>query len=183
MRDIRLRNTAAVLRCLPILGIAMWIVSACSNAGCLENQNALPKAGFKDAATGKTISIDSIEVGGIGAPNDTLINAGRAISSVYLPFRVANDTALFYFKYLESGLQKYNIADTITFHYTSTPQLVSADCGLMAFYEILDVYYTRNIIDSVAVTDPHVTNYDATRIEIYFKTAAEDESDDTTDES
>lgn len=64
------------------------LASSCSNVGCTENQNSVPLAGFYSMQTGEKIAPDSLAVGGVDAPNDTLLlGPGSRVSSLYLPFR------------------------------------------------------------------------------------------------
>lgn len=151
--------------------IAVIAMHACNTSGCTENQNALPLAGLYSSSTGAAISVDSLAIGGVGAPNDSLLYDGSSAASVvYLPLRSTTQSTSFYFKYRIAALNNPALNDTITFAYSSTPTFVSEQCGAMYFYRINRVAYTRHLIDSVAVTDSLITNTDLERIKIYFRT-------------
>lgn len=156
--------------------ISASIISGCSSSGCLENQNSIPLAGFYSKNTLKSIAIDSISIGGIGAPSDSLItDNGQGVSQVYLPFRSSTESVSFYIHYNQEALNYDIFNDTITFDYTSIPYFVSEECGAMYFYSIKKMEYTRHIIDSISITDSLVKNTDIERIKIYFRTSETEE--------
>ncbi|MDE6651000.1 MAG: hypothetical protein K2K08_01175 [Paramuribaculum sp.] len=159
------------LICL-IIGAVAW---CCNTVGCMQNQSSIPLAGFYDGSTDKKISLDSITVFGIGAPNDSSLISTRTASMVYLPFRSDNTSTSFCFRYLAKHLDHPELNDTISFTYTSQPKFVSEECGAMYFYTITGVRYTTHLIDSVAVTDSLINNLDTERIKIFFRVAHEEE--------
>ena len=153
----------------------MSALSACNTSSCIENQSSLPMAGLYAAGSGSSISVTSMEVGGVGAPGDSLLYTGNtAVSSLYLPFRSAERSTSFYFLYLGDNAPQ---PDTITFDYDSTPYFVSEECGAMFNYVITGVEYTRHAIDSVAVTDSIVNNLDLGRIKIFMRVNEEEEEE------
>lgn len=148
------------------------IASSCNNSGCTENQNSLPLAGFYSMSTQEKIALDSISIGGVNAPDDSLlVNNGKGVSSVYLPFRSSRQSSSFFIHYEQKDLSSPALNDTITFDYTSFPVFVSEECGAMYHYTITNTAYTRHILDSVSVTDPVITNIDMERIKLFFRTA------------
>lgn len=172
MRSIRKSGLNAFSALLACAVTVVTAVSGCNTSGCLDNRNALPLAGFYSSATGKTISVDSVEIGGVGAPNDTLLATARyAISQTYLPFRATRDTTSFYIRYVSHVLNRPELYDTLTFAYTSHPELMSEECGVSYVYHITGLEHTFHLIDSVTVTDSIVNNLDMERIHIYFRTS------------
>lgn len=163
-----MRKGAALLLAIVITSV---IFGGCSTSGCLENQNSLPLAGFYSSQTGTEISIDSVQIGGVGAPNDSLLLKSGSASTLYMPFRSRSEVTSFYFRYTQKLLMEYGIEDTVTFHYKSIPYFASEECGAMYQYRITKVTTTNNLIDSVGVTDSLITNLDIERIKIYFRTA------------
>lgn len=153
--------------------------TSCSTDGCLDNQNSLPLAGFYSSVTGQPIAIDSIDIGGVGAPHDSLLHAtGVTISEIYLPFRSTSPTTSFYFHYTQKQLDAPEFNDTIFFRYNSEPYFASEECGAMYRFSIKEVRYTTHIIDSVAITDSVITNADAQRIMIFMRTREADQPDE-----
>ncbi len=152
--------------------VLLSVISGCNTSGCLENRNSLPLAGFYSSSTGNAITIDSVEIGGVGAPNDTLLATARyAIKEVYLPFRSTTESTSFFVRYVSRGLNNPELYDTLTFGYTSEPRLMSEECGIAYLYHINYMSHTSHLIDSVAVTDSTINNQDLERIRIYFRTS------------
>ncbi len=144
-------------------------MAGCNTLGCLDNGSSLPLAGFF-APDGQIIQLDSLAIGGVGAPNDSLlITPGTKVSEVYLPLRsTASSTSyVIHYAYRELDADIYN--DTITLDYTSIPYFVSEECGAMYYYHIDRMGYTTHLIESIELTDSLITNVDQQRIKIYMR--------------
>lgn len=151
-------------------------LASCNTTGCTENRNAVPLASFLDATTDKAISLDSIEITGVGQPNDSVLSApGRAVSQVYLPMRPTHDDVAWCFAYKWKGLDIEEFNDTITFSYTSLPFFASADCGAYYKYQITEMTYTDHLIHHVEVIDSLITNIDKVYVNIYFRVQPDDQ--------
>lgn len=150
-------------------------VSSCSTTGCTDNRTSLPLAGFYAEGSGSTISLDSLDIGGIGAPADSLLlAAGERATQVYLPLRSQYSTTSFFIAYRYEALDFDFLNDTITFDYDSTPYFASEECGAMMRYRITALRYTRHILDSIAIVaaDSVITNADIENLRLYFKTTS-----------
>ncbi len=165
-------------RSLTIFLLVVMAVS-CNNNGCLDNQSSIPQAGFYSYETLKSVAITKLSVGGIGAPDDSLLLKNSTASSVYLPFRSEAGKSSFYFLYGEEALAQYDIVDTITFFYDSQPYFASEECGAMFRYRITGVKHTNWVIDSVGISDSLVTNVPLETIGIYFRTSTPDQPSTT----
>ena len=167
-----------VVQTMAAIAVATGMLTAatgCSTSGCTDNRSSLPLAGFYAVDTGSTIALDSIDVGGVGAPGDSLLlAAGEAATEVYLPFRSEQSTATFFIAYRYKELDRPELVDNITFGYEATPYFASEECGAMMCYRITSVTYTRHLLDSVAVipTDSVITNADIENLRLYFKTSS-----------
>lgn len=154
--------------------ISLFVIASslcsCSTDGCTENQSSIPLAGFYAVETGEAIAIGEIEIFGIGATGDSILNGFAATQQVYLPFRSTQNNTAFCFHYTQFGdsITAYN--DTIWFEYEPTAYFVSEECGAMFHYKITSVRHTDIIIDSISLIDPEITNIDVERIKIFFKT-------------
>lgn len=140
----------------------------------MENRSSIPKAGFYGSGTSAAITIDSVEIGGVGAPSDSLLLDNHRASSVYLPLRATTDKTSFYIHYLQKALSNPRLNDTISFTYESIPYFASYDCGAMYRYRFTEMKYTTHLIDSVAILDSLITNYDVETVRIYFRTESND---------
>lgn len=150
---------------------ALAATAGCNTSGCLDNQSALPLAGFY-SSSGSEISVRGLRISGVGAPNDSVVNdTAAAISTVYLPMRSTTDNTAWCIHYKQEGIDDPAYNDTISFGYTSEPYFASEECGAMYYYRINSVRTTTHLIDSVVVTDSLITNVDVTRIRIYLRTS------------
>ncbi len=161
----RLRVAAAATALLfPLL----W--GGCNTSGCLENQSAIPLAGFYSSATGEAATLNILRIHGVGAPGDSAILAsGTAANQVYLPMRSTATSTEWCIAYTQQGIDKPEFNDTITFRYSSIPYFASEECGAMYYYRISSVETSTNLIDSVTVVDSLVTNADRISFKIYFR--------------
>jgi hypothetical protein len=166
--------------------VGACLTVGCNTQGCVKNRSALPLMGFYANSTQQSIALDSLEMGGVGAPNDSLlISAGDATSSLYFPLRADRNETAFYFHYAyaDQGLDNPAFNDTIVFNYTTSPYFESEECGAYYIYTINKLSYTRHLIDSVAIVDSVINNIDMERIKVFFRvsssddTAADDDAD------
>ncbi|MBD5229721.1 MAG: hypothetical protein HDS69_06765 [Bacteroidales bacterium] len=170
-------NAGAILRspAAAAAGIAMLAtLGSCNTTGCTDNRSSLPLAGFYSNETGAAISLDILEIGGIGAPGDSLLLApGEHATEVYLPLRSEHDSASFFIAYRTEGLDDPALVDTISFAYDAFPYFASEECGAMMRYRIRAIDYTRHLLDSVAVAaaDSVITNAPVQNLHLYFKTS------------
>lgn len=155
---------------------AMTLWQGCNSEGCTDNHSALPLMGFYSAVTDEAITLDSIAVGGGGAPADSLlVSPGEAVQQVYLPFRYATDRTSFFihYDYPGQGIASPALNDTVTFRYTAEPFFASEECGAMFRYRVSSVEYTRHILEYIEITDSVVTNVERERFKLYLRTTTE----------
>lgn len=167
MRD---KVRVAVAVCV-VMAIAM--LPGCNSSGCTDNKSSIPLAGFYSYETLAAISVNKISIGGVDAPDDSLIVNNSSASEVYLPFRAEYDETRFYIHYHQRGIDDPAYNDTLTFRYDRVPYFASEECGAMYKYEITDFTSTYHLIDSVALLDVVITNADREKIRIYFRTYEE----------
>lgn len=166
-----------------VAAAALVAAAACNETGCLDNRSSIPYAGFYSYQTGAKIVLDSVEIGGVGAPHDSLLmKASDRYSNLYLPFRFEHDNTAFFIRYVSEALNYASLVDTLSFVYTSEPVFVSADCGAMYRYKVVNMSYTRHLIDSVALLDSLITNVDTERLQIFFRTSTPGADDDDDEE-
>lgn len=138
------------------------MLASCSGDGCINNRNSIPLAGFYSLPDEQQVTVSRMPIYGLGAPNDSsLLDTATNSQQVYLPLRASQTQTSFVF---DGG----TIFDTLTINYESYPYYDGEDCGAMWRYLIHDVQYTRNMIDSVLVTDPLITNIERERLMIFL---------------
>lgn len=166
---MRLKTLTHKLLLIAAFIVTLIAMHACNTSGCTDNQNALPLAGFYNSSDGKAISITDFDIQGVDAPNDSLLySANATLSEIYLPFRSTKSSTAYIFTYHADSIT--TVSDRIEFTYSSEPYFASEECGAMYYYRITDLDYTDRLIDSVVITDSLITNANAQRIKIYFRT-------------
>lgn len=150
----------------------MISAQGCSSDSCLQNQSAIPLAQFCNSATGDKLSLDSIEIGGLGAPQDSLLKkvSSAGITQIYLPMRPTATDVTWRITYKKKEAVALGLYDDITISYTSEPYFASEECGAFYCYNITDITHTSVLIDSIKVVDPLITNFDKIYLKIYFAT-------------
>lgn len=157
----------------------LLLAIGCNSNSCTENQSSLPLAGFY-GSDGAGIGVDSLCIRGVGAPADSaLYSSSSVLTQVYLPLRSTMKTTSFCFQYLRKALNYPELYDTITFDYTSEPYFTSEECGMSYIYTVTNLTYTTHLIDSVKLLDPVITPADIERLHIFFRTATDDEPEDS----
>lgn len=150
------------------------MLSGCNTNGCTDLRSATPLAEFYSYNTDEAISLDSLEITGIGDSGDSvLLYAGESASQVYMPLRATKSQTSWCLSYKWYTTDFAELNDTVTFYYDAQPWFASAECGAMFRYRIKNVKYTQHLLDSVAVLDSLITNVDATQLRLYFRTADE----------
>lgn len=151
--------------------VMITILSGCSSDECYDNKNALPLAGCYGVSDGRIseVSVDSVEVYGVGAPGDSLLQTGAtALRQFFIPFRIDSDTTRYVFRYLHQVAVTADLRDTVTFIYDREARFVSSACGASYVYQIREIRNTGLIIDSVVCPAMQITNADVENIKIYF---------------
>ena len=157
----------AVAALLPLLCVA------CGSSECLDNQNSRPNAIFlisngEDA--GQSITIDSLTIVGIDAPDGVPLVEDERISGLTLPFRLGESQTGYLFNY---GGELNGLQDVITFSYDPRPEFVSAACGTIYAFDDVTVDYTTVLIDSVVCPWKTINNIERDYIKIYFRVSDE----------
>lgn len=151
------------------------LFSSCSGNECYENHSALPLAYFYNSATMQQVTLQQLEIYGVGAPGDSVLYTPQNLKEAYLPFRLWEDSTQYVFAYvglvegeLDEGQDVIVPSDTITFRYNPKEWFVSPACGAMYFYEMKEVSHTGYLIDSISF-NKLITNENIANIKIFFK--------------
>lgn len=165
-------TTIAAIALLPAL-----ITAGCNTSGCTDNRSSILLAGFYSSSTLRAISVDSLEMGGVDAPDDSLlINIDERLQQVYMPLRSQQSTTSFCFHYASKALDYPELNDTVTLDYTGEPYFASEECGAMYRYHVHRLEYTTHLIDSIAMPDSLINNANIERMKIFFRTANPDDT-------
>lgn len=156
--------------CLVIL--MSVLLSGCNTAGCTDLRSSVPRADFYASGSGGKITVDSLEITGVGVPGDSVLyGPSDRISQISLPMPPEATSVQWRIAYMQSNLVALGLADTISLDFERSPWFAGEECGAMYKYRITRLRYTTNIIDSVALTDSTVINIDTQNLAIYFRTS------------
>ncbi|MDD7342877.1 MAG: DUF6452 family protein [Bacteroidales bacterium] len=144
-------------------------LAACSSDGCTDNGSSLPLAAFYTSGSTQSLSVPNLTVRGIGAPGDSALLSAETVSQVYLPLRPSCDSTSFVLNYGSQSTTEARTTDTLTLRYRAVPAFVSQECGAMYVFEVGSWSATAHGIDSVAISDPVITNANRIAIKIYMR--------------
>lgn len=152
---------------LMCLWAVMLLLTACNDGSCYDNGNSLPLMRFYMKGSNTNVTVSGVSLRGVGAPGDSVYVSNQAISEAYLPLRATKTST----QWVISVNTNVNVvvSDTLTIDYTSSPYFASAECGAMYKFNINGVAATHNIIDSIALVQPVVTNVNVESLRVYFK--------------
>lgn len=166
MPALRLKILTAAL-CAILVGT----MASCAGDGCTSGTSSVPLVGFYSASTQKAIVIDSLTVYGIDAPGDSMLtNCGRNMKQIELPLRLSSKSVQFVFHYDQQAISDERYNDTITLNYDALPYFESDECGVFYVFDITGHHHTSHLIDSMAVTFPHVNNLSIETVKLFFRT-------------
>ena len=147
--------------------IVVTMLTACNNDNCDGNGSSLPLAAFYVGDKQQTIY--GLTIKGIGAPGDSVLYRGEAISEAYLPLRASTtSTSYSLTRQYINGQDTLLINDTLTLDYEPIVYFHSQECGAMFNFDIKRMTCTNNCIDSVVLLTTLVTNSRTPAMRIYF---------------
>ena len=97
------------------------------------------------------------------ARTDTVFNQAESYMSVPLSY---TDRTTYVIHYTET------MRDTIELKHKSLPFVSDIECPAMMFFEVEDVRYTTNALDSVKLVNPKITNEERINFYIYYRAAS-----------
>ena len=87
----------------------------------------------------------------------------RSCSSVPLSY---TDKTTYVIHYTET------MRDTIEVKHKNIPFVSDIECPAMMFYQVEDIRYTTNALDSVKLVNPEITNEERINFNIYYRAAS-----------
>jgi hypothetical protein len=97
------------------------------------------------------------------AKTDTVFNQAESYMSVPLSY---TDQTTYVIHYSET------MRDTIELKHKNIPFVSDIECPAMMFFELEDVRYTTNALDSVKLVNPKITNEERINFYIYYRVAS-----------
>ena len=154
---------------VPFLLLAL-LAGACTTIDCPLNNTTYSKYDLCDA-TGKTDTLhDTLTVTTTrksDGKDTVLLNRAVDITTFSLPMSYTGeeDVVTFTLKTREHT----TLTDVVTIGKSNQSRFESTDCSPSYFHTISGINHTKNVIDSIVVTDPNVDNdANKTHFKIYF---------------
>ena len=155
-----------------IIGLIALISSLLYGCGgeaeCPLNYVSLARFNFVDSKTHATVKMtNGLTVTGTiwtdgTAKTDTVFNQAESYMSVPLSY---TDRTTYVIHYTET------MRDTIELKHKNIPFVSDIECPAMMFFEVEDVRYTTNALDSVKLVNPKITNEEKINFYIYYRAA------------
>ena len=135
---------------------------SCNQDLCEESTDVHFKIGFYTIDGGKERDslVYNLTIYGVGR-EDSLLYDQAIAQKITLPLNPGSDTSRFVIRINESE-------DLCVFEYTRFVRLISHDCGFITEFDIQDIEYTKTNIDSAAIVQSKVTNFEELHIKIYL---------------
>ena len=150
--------------------LLMALMSGCSSeAECPLSSISLARFNFLDSQTHAGVKLtNGATVTGIAISDgkveiDTVFNKAESYMSV--PLSYTNRTT-YVIHYTET------MRDTIELTHKNRPFVSDIECPAMIFFEVEDLRYTTNALDSVKLVNPNITNEEKVNFHIYYRTAS-----------
>lgn len=150
------------MRSLLLVAVVALLMAACSSIDCSIDNVVACQWQLRCATGLDTLRVDTLTI--TTTRNDgqdaTLYNKGIGITAFSLPMSYAGEADVLFLHLADTAHQSWR--DTITVQKASRLHMESVDCSPQYHHTITGVSHTSNIIDSIVINDPNVTN-DATK--------------------
>ena len=150
--------------------LLLVLLTGCSSeAECPLNSISLARFNFLDSQTLAAVKLtNGATVTGIAisdgkAEVDTVFNKAESYMTVPLSY---TDQTTYVIHYTET------MRDTIELKHKNRPFVSDIECPAMMFFEVEDIRYTTNALDSVKLVNPEITNEEKVNFHIYYRAAS-----------
>lgn len=154
------------LHSLFFVAFVVSLLGACSSIECSIDNVVASQYQLRRGSGLDTLKTDTVTITAARAQGDTLLyNKGTGITAFSLPMSYNADADVLYFQLVDTAHNEWR--DTITVQKNNQLHLESVECSPQYYHTLLSVSHTTNIIDSIVIHDPNVTN-DATKQNLYI---------------
>lgn len=150
-----------------ILFACLWGLTGCAGeAECPINTVSVARFEFRDSKTHAAVSLtNGTMVTGIAYIDgkmeiDTVFNRATSYMSVPLSY---TDRTTYVIHYTET------IRDTIEVTHRNIPYASDIECPAMMFFNVENIRYTTNALDSIKLVNPQITNEERINFNIYYR--------------
>jgi hypothetical protein len=133
---------------------------SCTPAACFEETNAFLKASFYINSTKQKLAPDSVTLSGL-AQTDKIYEKATGLQPALFPLNASSPTSTFI-------IRINGISDTIEFHYSSFPHLISKECGYSVYHTLDTHAFSQNNIDTILIINRNITTVNEENIRIFY---------------
>lgn len=146
-----------------ILSVLVLFLNSCTPQSCFEQTDSFVNAALYLNSTGKLLAPDSLTIYGVNREVNKLYNRSANITRATLPLNASATHCTYVIKI-------NGITDTVEFHYTSYPYLVSKECGYTFYHTLISdsLTYSKNIIDSIYIRNNNISTFNEENIRIFY---------------
>jgi hypothetical protein len=151
---------------IALLAISI-LTTGCGEEDCSLTTLSVARFDFRDSQTNGAVKLSQgATITGIATIDgiqqvDTLFNQAQSYMSVPLSY---TDKTIYVMHYTEL------MRDTIVISHRNIPFVSTIECGAVMHFEVQDLSYTTNALDSVTLVNPRITNEETTNFNIYYRT-------------
>lgn len=143
-------------------------LTGCEEDPCSLTTLSQARFDFRDSQTNKAVSLtQGVTVTGIATIADTLnvdTLFNQAKDHITVPLSYTNKTT-YVMHYTE------RMRDTIEVTHRNIPFVSKIECGAVMHYEVENLRYTTNALDSVTIVNSQIDNEEKTNFNIYYRVA------------
>jgi hypothetical protein len=145
-----------------ILSVLILFLASCVMGSCFEETNSYVKASFYNNTTKEPTAPDSVTLYGLNIDTNKIYLNQTGVITALIPLDASSDSSIFILKI-------NGTTDTLEFHYTSYPHLISKECGY-TFYHQLDSEprHTFHAIKDIYTGNKTITNQNGENIRIFY---------------
>lgn len=149
-----------------LASICAFFVQSCGESECSLTTTSYAHFDFLDSKTHAAIAItNGATITGISNVEgnelvDTLFNLAQ--SNMSLPLSYTNQTT-YVMHYSET------LRDTIRLTHKNIPFISDIECGAVMHYIVEELRYTTNVLDSIVLINPEITNEEKRNFNIYYR--------------
>lgn len=144
------------------------LITGCGETDCPLTTVSTARFQFLDSSTHKAVTFTQpVTVTGTATVADTLQTDtlfNQAMEYMTLPLSYTNETT-YVMHYTEL------MRDTIWVTHRNIPFVNNIECPAMMHYQVENLRYTTNALDSVTIVNPEITHEEKINFNIYYHTA------------
>lgn len=114
-----------------------------------------------ETGLGERDTLEQLTITALGT-DSVIVNSLTQVRELSLPLRYTVDSTVFVLHY------DARTRDTIVLSHSNTPYFLSMDCGYQMQQALTGVGYTRNVLDSIYVSNSEIGIYGTENLQLFY---------------